>query len=63
LTVLHFQGEPLDRQPLDNVHNRELAARLEQDPRFEGPVEIEVGAPPPAQVIAFFRLRREPAPP
>jgi hypothetical protein len=40
-----------------NAHNNELAALLQNDPRFEGPIEIDVGARRPAKVIAFFRAR------
>jgi len=62
VTVLNYQGLAVDKQPLDNTHNGELAALLENDPRFEGPVEIDVGARPPAKIIAFFRVRQGPAP-
>ncbi len=57
ITALNYQGVVWDKQPLDNAHNSELAALLRNDPRFEGPVEIDVGARPPAKVIAFFRVR------
>jgi hypothetical protein len=57
ITALNYQGAVADKQPLDNAHNGELAALLQDDPRFEGPVEIDVGARPPAKVIAFFRVR------
>jgi 4-amino-4-deoxy-L-arabinose transferase-like glycosyltransferase len=59
LTVLNYQGLVADKQPLDNAHNSELAALLKNDPRFEGPVEIDVGARPPAQIVAFFRAHQE----
>jgi len=62
ITALNYQGLVADKQPLDNAHNAELAALLKDDPRFEGPIEIHVGARPPAQIVAFFRVRQEPAP-
>jgi hypothetical protein len=57
ITALNYQGVAADKQPLDNAHNSELAALLQNDPRFEGPIEIDAGARPPAKVIAFFRVR------
>ncbi len=57
ITALNYQGLAADKQPLDNAHNGELAALLQDDPRFEGPIEVDVGARPPAKVIAFFRVR------
>jgi len=60
ITALDYEGLVADKQPLDNAHNAELAALLENDPRFEGPVEIDVGARPPARIVAFFRVYPEP---
>ncbi len=57
ITALNYQGVVADKQPLDNAHNSEMAALLKNDPRFEGPVEIDVGARPPAKIVAFFRVR------
>ncbi len=57
VTAPNYQGVVADKQPQDNAHNGELAALLRDDPRFEGPIEIDVGARPPAKVIAFFRVR------
>jgi 4-amino-4-deoxy-L-arabinose transferase-like glycosyltransferase len=62
ITALNYQGLVADKQPLDNAHNGELATVLENDPRFEGPVEIDVGARPPAKIVAFFRVRQESTP-
>jgi hypothetical protein len=55
VTVLNYQGLAADKEPLDNAHNGELFTLLLKDPEFEGPVEIEVGAAPPARLVAFFR--------
>jgi hypothetical protein len=62
LTALNYEGLAADKQPWDNAHNGELATLLKDDSRFEGPIEIDVGARPPARIVAFFRMRQEPAP-
>jgi 4-amino-4-deoxy-L-arabinose transferase-like glycosyltransferase len=62
VTVLNYQGLAADKEPLDNAHNGELFTLLLKDPEFEGPVEIEVGAAPPARLVAFFR-QQLPLPP
>ena len=61
ITVLNYQGLAVDKEPLDNAHNGELVALLQKDPGFEGPVEIDVGTSPPAEIVAFFRRHQESA--
>lgn len=58
ITALDYRGVIADKQHLDNAHNGELAALLENDRRFEGPLEIDVGARPPAKIVVFFRLHQ-----
>jgi len=54
VTAPGYQGDPADKQPLDNRHNAELASRLAALPAWDTPVELRLG-PAGARVLAFFR--------
>lgn len=56
LTAPHYVGQVTDKQDLDNQHNAEFAARLAQDPRFEGPIRLRLGRFKPVEVDAFLKI-------
>lgn len=55
LTAPGFVGQATDRQPLDNQYNREFAGKLGSDPRFRGPIRLEVGRFEPVELLVFLR--------
>jgi hypothetical protein len=55
LTVPHYVGQATDKQDLDNVNNEEFARMLRQDPRFQGPVRLEMGQLGPVELDVFLR--------
>jgi 4-amino-4-deoxy-L-arabinose transferase-like glycosyltransferase len=55
LTAPTFVGQATDRQNLDNQYNREFAERLATDPRFRGPIRLEMGRFAPIEVLVFVK--------
>ncbi|HET8925057.1 MAG TPA: glycosyltransferase family 39 protein [Candidatus Acidoferrum sp.] len=55
VTAPHYVGQVSDKQDLDNQHNAEFAERLAQDPRFQGPIRLEMGRFEPVEVLVFLR--------
>jgi len=55
LTAPTFVGQATDRQNLDNQYNREFAERLAADPRFRGPIRLEMGRFWPVEVLVFVQ--------
>jgi len=55
LTAPDFVGQVTDRQDLDNRYNREFAERLAGDPRFQGPIRLEMGRFEPVEVLVFLK--------
>ena len=55
LTAPAFVGQATDRQNFDNQYNREFAEKLASDPRFRGPIRLEVGRFEPVELLVFLR--------
>ena len=55
LTAPHYIGQISDKQDLDNQHNAEFADRLSRDPRFRGPIRVEMGRFEPVEVEVFLK--------
>lgn len=55
LTAPHYLGDAEDRENLDNQYNSAFADRLSHDPRFQGPIGIEMGRFEPVQVLVFVK--------
>jgi len=55
LTAPHYLGQATDSDNLDNQHNAEFAERLAQDPRFRGPIRLELGRFEPVEVDVFLK--------
>lgn len=55
LTAPTFVGQATDRQNFDNQFNREFAEKLASDPRFRGPIRLEVGRFEPVELLVFLR--------
>jgi 4-amino-4-deoxy-L-arabinose transferase-like glycosyltransferase len=53
VTAPDFVGQATDRQGLDNQYNREFAERLAGDPRFRGPIRLQMGRFEPVEVLVF----------
>jgi 4-amino-4-deoxy-L-arabinose transferase-like glycosyltransferase len=53
LTAPNYVGDPADRQDLDNQYNQEFALRLENDPRFFGPIHLTLGRFEPVELAVF----------
>jgi 4-amino-4-deoxy-L-arabinose transferase-like glycosyltransferase len=57
ITAPGYVGDPSDKQDLDNLHNAELAQKLSQDHRFEGPIRLGMGRFEPVEVQVFVKVR------
>jgi 4-amino-4-deoxy-L-arabinose transferase-like glycosyltransferase len=55
LTAPHYIGEVRNKEDLDNQHNAEFADRLSLDPRFRGPIRLEMGRFEPVEVMVFLK--------
>ena len=55
ITVPGLRGDPSDGQPPINVFNSAFAAALSHDPRFVGPIVLDVGAKEPVNAVVFLR--------
>jgi len=55
LTAPNYVGQTTDSQDLDNRYNREFAERLAGDPRFRGPIRLEMGRFEPIEVLVFLK--------
>ncbi len=55
MTAPSYVGQVTDHQDLDNQHNTEFAVRLGQDPRFRGPIHLEMGQLDPVEVLVFVK--------
>jgi hypothetical protein len=44
-----------NKEDLDNQYNAEFASRLSQDPRFRGPIRLEMGRFEPVEVDVFLK--------
>ncbi len=55
LTAPQYLGDPEDRDNLDNQNNAAFADRLYHDPRFQGPIELQMGRFQPVQVLVFAK--------
>jgi hypothetical protein len=55
LTAPHYTGEAIINENLDNQHNAEFADRLSRDPRFRGPIRIEMGRFEPVELDLFLK--------
>ncbi len=55
ITAPHYLGQFADHNDLDNEHNEEFARRLGEDPRFRGPMHLEMGQLDPVDVLVFVR--------
>ena len=55
LTAPHYDGGLQNKGDLDNQHNAELADRLSRDPRFRGPIRIEMGSFEPIEFDIFVK--------
>jgi len=53
LTPPHCTGEM--KEDLNNQHNAEFANRLSRDPRFRGPIRLEMGRFEPVEVDVFLK--------
>ena len=53
VTAPNYVGRYEDRENLDNQYNTEFADRLTKDPRFKGPIHIEMGRFEPVDVLLF----------
>jgi 4-amino-4-deoxy-L-arabinose transferase-like glycosyltransferase len=55
LTAPHYIGDVKNKEDLDNQYNAEFAGRLYRDPRFRGPIRIEMGRFQPVEIDLFLR--------
>jgi 4-amino-4-deoxy-L-arabinose transferase-like glycosyltransferase len=55
VTAPHYVGQSADRNEVDNQHNEEFAKRLSEDPRFRGPIHLEMGQLDPVDVLVFVK--------
>ena len=55
VTVPGYRGEATDGQVPNNEHNARFAAALARDPRFAGPVAVDVGVRESVPVAVFIR--------
>jgi 4-amino-4-deoxy-L-arabinose transferase-like glycosyltransferase len=55
LTAPHQVGEVRYKEDLDNQYNAEFAERLSRDPRFRGPIRLEMGRFEPVEVDVFLK--------
>jgi 4-amino-4-deoxy-L-arabinose transferase-like glycosyltransferase len=55
ITAPHYVGEVKYKEDLDNQYNAEFAGRFSQDPRFRGPIRIEMGRFQPVEIDLFLR--------
>ena len=55
ITAPHYAGEVRNNEDLDNRHNAEFAEKLSQDPRFQGPVRLEMGRFEPVEMDVFLK--------
>ena len=55
LTAPQYIGEVRNKEDLDNQYNAELAERLSRDPRFRGPIRLEMGRFEPVEVTVFLK--------
>lgn len=55
LTAPHYIGEVPNKEDLDNQHNAEFADRLSRDPRFRGPIRVEMGRFEPVEIDLFLK--------
>ena len=54
LTAPHYNGDVGDKPDLDNQYNSEFADRLAHDPRFRGPIRLQMGRFEPVEVLVFL---------
>jgi hypothetical protein len=55
ITAPHYVGQVTDLQNVDNQYNEEFATRLSHDPRFQGPIRLEMGQLDPVKVLVFLK--------
>lgn len=55
ITAPHYVGEVKYKEDQDNQHNLEFTDRLSGDPRFQGPIRIQVGRFEPVEVAVFLK--------
>lgn len=55
LTAPYYVGQLTDKQNLDNQHNAEFADLLSRDPRFRGPIRVEMGRFERVEVDVFLK--------
>jgi hypothetical protein len=53
LTMPGYVGETVYKEDVDNEHNEEFAKRLSHDPRFQGPIRLEMGRFTPTEILVF----------
>ncbi len=58
VTAPNFIGTKESKAPFDNQYNAEFVRRLEQDPRFEGPIRLTVGKFEKTELVIFFLRTR-----
>jgi 4-amino-4-deoxy-L-arabinose transferase-like glycosyltransferase len=54
ITAPRYIGQVGNKEDVDNQHNAELADRLSRDPRFRGPIRIQMGRFEPVEVLLFL---------
>jgi hypothetical protein len=54
ITAPHYIGRVDNKEDLDNQHNAEFADRLSRDPRFRGPIRLQMGRFEPVEVLVFL---------
>jgi hypothetical protein len=55
MTAPHYGGELRYKENLDNQYNAEFADRLSWDPRFRGPIRVEMGRFDPIEIDLFLK--------
>jgi len=55
ITAPHYVGQVKYKEDQDNQHNLEFTDRLSGDPRFQGPIRIQVGRFEPVEVAVFLK--------
>jgi hypothetical protein len=55
VTAPRYRGEATDGQLPNNVYNDVFTAALARDPRFHGPIALDVGVRQPVRVAVFVR--------
>jgi 4-amino-4-deoxy-L-arabinose transferase-like glycosyltransferase len=55
ITAPHYPGEVRYKEDIDNRYNAEFEGRLSKDPRFQGPIRLEMGRFEPVEVDLFLK--------